>query len=343
MNCSSVSASILLQSSTETGTQASLDPDSVECSIVPAEAVSSLFGSLPTVWKLQARLLNVTDGVHVLAVQNPASINSTTTTGSNDRFFIRVGQNDNPIVFPQNANYSRTLLHTGEDGQLFISHKAPGADAFRYSLNWGSSYSAWQTYSGGNTTIAPQPWSGTFAQKWNGEHVIVQYHSDTLGSSDHIQHGDLNDNLPARRFPHLFLEGDFNQFGSDTGIQNKMELENDGIWAYDFLAEWPSNLQVNQWGIDPSGKLDVTGIFGDVDGDGVLDRLPPSSLIQAMIAFNHTPQSPFLSWKLSLNDGDYSFKLTPTGNRWHQLLIYILLWTVPLLTGCLGVWLYLQS
>jgi alpha-1,3-glucan synthase len=343
MNCSSVAASIALQSTTESGTEAALDPASVKCAPVPAEAASNFFGSLPTTWKFQATLVNVADGVHSLSVQNAASVNPNITTGAVDRFFVRVGEDENPVVFPQTANYSRTLLQKSTTGQLFISHQASGASQFRYSRNWGSSYSSWQPYRGGNTLLESQPWSGTSSQEWTGNHVIVQYHSSILGSSNHIQHGDLDSTLPARRFPHLFLEGEFNQFGTDVGIQNRMEMEHDGVWTYNFLAEWPSNLQINQWGINPSGKLDVSGIFGDVDGDNVLDRLPPSSLLQAMITFNHTPVSPYLSWKLAVNDGDFRYQLIPSGNRWHQLLVYILLWTVPLLTGSIGVWLYLQS
>jgi alpha-1,3-glucan synthase len=122
-----------------------------------------------------------------------------------------------------------------------------------------------------------------------------------------------------------------------------MRLEKDGLWTFDLLTEWPHSLEVNEWGINPDGKADITGVFGDIDQDGVLDRLPPSALAPATINFNTTPPSPFLSWKLEINDGTYGYTVIPTGNRWNQLTMYILMWTIPLLTGCFGAWAYLQS
>ena len=343
MDCSSVTSSITVDSTTEDGFIASIDTESVVCSSIDPIQVSPFFGSLPTVWIFQANLLNVSDGIHIVTLQNPSSQNFTSTTESTDHFFIRFGQEDNPLVFPQSANYSRTLLRQADDKSLFISHNAAGADQFRYSLDWGSTYSTWQAYAGGNTTVNASKWTGTLEQKWKGEHVIVQYFSSKLGSSDHIQHGDLSESQPIRRFPHLFLQGQFNQFATDVGVDNTMRLERDGLWTFDLLTEWPDSLEVNEWGINLDGKADITGIFGDVDRDGVLDRLPPSALAPAIINFNTTPPSPFLSWKLEINDGTYGYTVTPTGNRWNQLTVYILMWTVPLLTGCFGAWAYLQS
>src|SRR5437667_1406124 len=95
------------------------------------------------------------------------------------------------MIFPRLANYSRDLLHKDENRKLRISHKAAGADKFRYSTNWGTTYSNWEDYKGGNTTLAPKKWSGTNKQRWAGEHVIVQYWSRILGSGDHVQHGDV--------------------------------------------------------------------------------------------------------------------------------------------------------
>jgi alpha-1,3-glucan synthase len=129
----------------------------------------------------------------------------------------------------------------------------------------------------------------------------------------------------------------------DFGVANEMELQQDGSWDFDLMAEWPVTLQLNEWGIDPDGNLDQTGVFGDVDGDNVLDRLPPSSLAPSNINIESTPASPYLAWKLSVNDGTYRYGISPIGNRWHQLILYILLWFIPLLTGGLGVWAFLAS
>jgi alpha-1,3-glucan synthase len=69
------------------------------------------------------------------------------------------------------------------------------------------------------------------------------------GSSDHVQHADLGrQNLPPRRFPHLFWNGPFNQYGFDAGLNNQLELGNDdGRWKFNFMTEWPAIAQVNVW------------------------------------------------------------------------------------------------
>ena len=225
-----------------------------------------------------------------------------------------------------------------------MSHKAAGADQFRYSLNWGSSYSAWQPYTGTNTTLAPKQWSGTSLQDWDGEHVIMQYYNSMTGSSDHIQHADLGqENLPARRFPHLFLNGPFNQYGFDGGLLNNFNLKDNGLWVYNFMTEWPTSVQVNEWGVNPDGQPDQTGVFGDVDKDNILDRMPPSSLAPTLLNITTVPPSPYLAWQLTVNDATYRYDIVPVGNRYSQLIMYCVMWVLPVVSAALGVWAFMLS
>jgi hypothetical protein len=65
------------------------------------------------------------------------------------------------------------------------------------------------------------------------------------GSADHYQHAELSDeslDLPARRFPHIFTQGPWNQYGFDAGLPNEMKLVSDNIWNFNFMAEWPSTV-----------------------------------------------------------------------------------------------------
>ncbi len=122
-----------------------------------------------------------------------------------------------------------------------------------------------------------------------------------------------------------------------------MRLNSEGVWTFNLLAEWPVTFQANEWGIDPDGQQDESGIYGDLDKDGVLDQLPPSSLTPANLALNGTPSSPFLTWHLEINDGTLKYEFTPAGNRWHQLIMFILMWIIPVLSGSLAIWGYLRS
>jgi alpha-1,3-glucan synthase len=249
------------------------------------------------------------------------------------------------MVFPSEANYTRALIHKdAQSDTLLISHKAAGADKWRYSLNWGTSWSDWSDYKGGNNTLQPQPWSGTKRQRWSDEHIIAQYWGRFTGSSAVIQHADLGrEKDPARRFPHLFAHGRFNQYGFDAGLKNDIKLHSDGEWKFNFMSEWPDNFQVNVWGINPDGQPDATGVLGDINEDFILDRLPPSSLSHVAINVSSPPPSPFLSYQFVLDDGTYRYQLIPVGSRWVQLALFILFLLVPISTGALAVWMYVGA
>ena len=349
MDCSKMQDAITITSTTEDGSIASIDTNSVSCEMVndTTARVSQYTGpvtsQIAAVWKIAGNMVNVSDGVHQLNIANTTTATGNGSTNAVHHFLLRVGQMDNPMVFPRSANYSDSILQKDANGSLYISHKAAGADLFRYSTNWQSSWSDWLPYSGGNTTIEKQPWSGTKAQAWTGDHIIVEYWSQKTGSSDHQQQGDLaGTSDKPRRYPHLFMHGGFNQYGYDSGLSETMVQNSSGLWEWDFMTEWPSEFQVNVWGSNPDGKPDLTRAFGDVDGDGVLDLLAPMSLLTNVVEINEYPPSPYVAYRVGVNDGDLRYSVTPIGSRRRQAAIYCILIAVPILTSCLGVWMYLH-
>lgn len=245
MNCDAVTKSVSVSSTVEGAAgSAKIDESSVKCTNLSDDDKPPYIGAIGSKWQWNGTLQNVSDGVHSITVVN-ASASGQTSTGSTDKFLVRVGASSNPIAFPMTANYSSSLL-TQSGSDLFVNHQAAGADSWRYSTNWGSSWSDWTSYTGGKQKISKLPWSGTSLQAWHGEHVIVQYWSSALGSSSIIQQGDASSD-PAiaarsdasasngRRFPHAFIEGRFNQFGFDAGLKNDMTLSDDGTWEMHFM------------------------------------------------------------------------------------------------------------
>ncbi|KAJ5112554.1 hypothetical protein N7532_000599 [Penicillium argentinense] len=332
MNCTRVTESISLESSTESDQIASLDSDSVDCGFVGTEN-TSYPGQIPSTWVWTATLKNVYNGVHRMTVNNATSVDGRATQ-SIDHFLIRIGQHDNPMIF-NSANYSSSLLHQRKDGSLYIQQHAAGADMYRYSTNWGSTFSKWIPYRGGNHTIKEQYWKGTKAQEWKGKHVRVEYWNRFTGSSDYFQEGDgpgWNHAMP-RRFPHLFFNGPFNEYGYDAGLPNTVKQDSDGVWKFRFMAEWPAEGQLNVWGINPDGRPDQSYVFGDSDGDSVLDRLPPSSLKTTTINITQHPPNPHLAWRIQLDDATLKFKLVPAGSKYVQMALFFLLWLVPIITA----------
>jgi alpha-1,3-glucan synthase len=301
---------------------------------------STLVAGLSSAWRWSATLTNVEDGVHRLTVP-PVKTPRGKWTKSKDHFLIRVGQPNNPVVFTRTANYSSTLLVQAANDKLMLNHSAAGADLFRYSTNFGTSFSEWTPYNGGMTEIEKQAWTGTNSQAWTGEHVRVEYFSRFRGSADHVQQGDLG--TKQRRLPHLFLNGPYNSYGYDGGLDNSLKLHNDNEWSLDWMTEWSTSgavAQLNVWGINPDGQPDQTQVFGDIDGDSVLDRLPPSSLAKLVLNITDAPPKPHLAWKILVNDGNMRFQLIPVGNMNYQLALYVILWILPLITAAASAWIF---
>ncbi|KAI9720143.1 MAG: Cell wall alpha-1,3-glucan synthase ags1 [Chrysothrix sp. TS-e1954] len=343
MDCDSITNSLNFSSAVNAVGLPTVRIDSVSCDAVSSSTVPDWSGAIHSAWAWSAKLDNVANGIHSISLKNASDVTGSAFTNTVDNFMIRIGQANNPMVF-RAANYSDTLFTSQPDNRFAISHAATGADLWRYSTNWGSSFSYWMPYEGGVTPISMLPWNGTALQKWTGEHVRVEYWSRLSGSSDHIQEGDLDSATQVpRRFPHLFLEGPFNQYGFDAGPSNSFSLKNSGNWEFYFLTEWPSIAQVNVWGLNPDKTPDHTSVFGDIDQDSVLDRLPPSQLAPAVLNITQPPPTSNVAWLVQIDDSTLRYNLLPAGHATWQLALYILLWIVPFLAACGAVWLYLKS
>lgn len=207
MDCANVTQSITFESKTESGTVPKIQQDSVQCGPSDDGADYSLVAAIPSTWSWTGTLSGVHNGVHRLTVSNAKVVSGNSSTRAKDHFLFRVGQFNNPVVFPRSANYSTTLLVRTDNNELMLNHTAAGADLFRYSTNFGTTFSEWQPYVGGLQNIEKQTWTGTDIQKWKGEHVRVEYFSRFAGSSDHVQQGDIGSR--PRRFPHMFLNGPY--------------------------------------------------------------------------------------------------------------------------------------
>lgn len=340
MDCNAITNSLTFTSTTEGGQVAMLKNSTVNCTVTPETLLTGWEGSIPTTFIYKANVTNVYNGVHQITVNNATTINGT-YTNSKDHFLFRTGQLDNPIAFPRTANYTLQLLHQMQNGTLYASHKAAGADYWRYSLDWAH-YSDWMPYSGGNSTLSNSEWQGTDLQKWDGQHIIMQYHSKLTGSSDYYQHADLSPDQIPRRFPHLFAEGPFNQYGYDAGFANEFSLKDVGRWSWDFMTEWPAILQINVWGVNPDKQPDQTFVFGDADQDSVLDRSPPSALAPTIINITQAPAYPYLGWEIVVHDSTLVFEVVAMGSQKAQMAIFFISWFVPILTAGLAVWIYVR-
>src|SRR5699024_574945 len=149
--------SVSFKSSAEFGKSPSIRSNSSNCETIRPKN-GTYVAQIPSIWLWSAKLTGVYNGIHRLTVKNPTSVDGNSSTNATDHFLIRIGQHDNPMIFTA-ANYSSSLLHQHENGTLYIQHHAAGADKYRYSTNWGTTFSDWLPYKGGNETIEEGKWS----------------------------------------------------------------------------------------------------------------------------------------------------------------------------------------
>jgi len=74
------------------------------------------------------------------------------------------------MVFPEN-DYNNTAL-VESDGKYTFTHSAYGADKFRYSMNYGQTWSNWTDWE--DTTAVDFTLFEDTNMFWDGVHIIVQ-------------------------------------------------------------------------------------------------------------------------------------------------------------------------
>lgn len=136
MDCESVFNSIQITSNTVGSRTATLDRGSMRCrTLDTAQSPPQLVGQAASVWEFAATIDSIPDGVHRITVRNATDKTGSNSTGSVDHFLLRVGSQNNPIVFPRHANYSTDMVYL-KDSDIYVRHHATGATHFRCSQTW---------------------------------------------------------------------------------------------------------------------------------------------------------------------------------------------------------------
>lgn len=138
-----------------------------------------------------------------------------------------------------------------------------------------------------------------------------------------------------RRVPQFLVRGPFNAWGFDKGISYQMENTADNRWELEIMATWPTYMQLNVFAFDDY-------FYGDTDGDGVMDRLPPNSAAPNYVNISAPPE-PFIAWNLVVDDSTLQWSLQPRGEAAVGAIMYALLLSIPLITGTLAVLVFMWS
>ncbi|KAJ3903941.1 modular protein with glycoside hydrolase family 13 and glycosyltransferase family 5 domains [Lentinula edodes] len=329
MDCNSVTNSVSMNMSSFSGASTP-SITNVNCGALTNPATGNVPGVSQTQWVWNATLANFPDGILTFTVNNPSSSGGN-GTGSTDHLMLRKGTSGNVMVFPDNDYNSSALTYS--DGTYIFSHTAYGADQFRYSWNYGQNWTNWTNWED-TTTIDTSLFDGT-SQFWDGDHIMVQYWSQAALSTAAVVHADYGYSGYPRRVPQFLARGPFNDWGFDKGLANQMTQNSEGKWELEIMAQWPTYVQLNVFGFD-------SFYYGDTDGDGVLDRLPPNTAAPNYLNMS-APPSPHLAWSLIVDDATMTWSLSPRGQSSVGATMYALLLSIPLVTGSLAVLIFMWS
>ncbi|KAA1078201.1 Cell wall alpha-1,3-glucan synthase ags1 [Puccinia graminis f. sp. tritici] len=332
MSCQSVSESLSLAYVIDPASshQPRLNVNSATCTSIPP-VPSSISSAPAAVWTWSSQIEDAPDGIYELIIKNPTN-KAGLHTQSTDHLLIRKGSRDNPIAF-QTTSYSKSLLQKGSDGLFQIFSNAAGADLMRYSTDFGKTWMKWQPYA---RAVGLPAGSFSQAQFWEGNHIRVQYWSKLAGSAAQTVDSDYGySGTDIRTVPQLLLRGPFNQWGYDLGTNNGF-TSREGNWTFDIMTNWPNFFQVTPF--DVHDEL----YYGDVDGDGALDLLPPNTQAPNYLNLSK-PLSPYLGWRIMVNQTDMTWSALPIGDETVGILIFILLCIIPPVTAVLACWIFRRA
>lgn len=326
MSCTSVTGGISFNmASSGQGSTPTINQSSVKCANVTNPVAPLLPGDSPSAWSWSATLNNVPDGILEIMINNVGTEDNQRFTGNIDHLLVRKGSSKNVMVFPH-ADYDNEAFGYS-NGEYTFTHKALGADRFRYSWNYGKNWTEWKAYEA-VTTIPGSIFEKNDVIFWEGQHIIMQYWSELASSSTAVVHADRGHSNP-RRVPQFIARGPFNTWGFDAGIDAQFTQKDSGVWELPIMATWPTYVQLNVFSYDDY-------FYGDVDGDGVMDRLPPNSAAPNYLNMS-APPKPYLSWVIKVDDKTRGWYLEPRGNAMVGAILYALLLSIPLITAVLAV------
>ena len=78
------------------------------------------------------------------------------------------------MVFPDNDHDSSAFTYDSSSDSYTFTHKAIGADKFRYTVDFGQTWTEWKDWEATSTIGNSTFFGNKDLNWWDGQHVIVQ-------------------------------------------------------------------------------------------------------------------------------------------------------------------------
>lgn len=137
----------------------------------------------------------------------------------------------------------------------------------------------------------------------------------------------------------LAVHGAFDQNGLDSGIPSNMKEAGDGLWQYDLMTELPSFFQVHIQRADENSQFDLSTKPGNLQNLSALSNLSIVPLSNSVVSL----ASPYIGFRITVNETAKQYAISAMGSGRYQITIYLLLGTLPILTGFASIRIYLHA
>ena len=136
------------------------------------------------------------------------------------------------------------------------------------------------------------------------------------------------------------VHGPFDGFGIGSSVSSGMQQDAIGNWHYDLMAELPSEFGLSICDQDVNSNPALTRTFSAVDNDTYKGLIPLTLSPSKIVHITKFPAPPNLAYRISTDSVKRQLFLTPIGSRRNQVVVYLLLGLIPILTGFASVWIY---
>lgn len=141
----------------------------------------------------------------------------------------------------------------------------------------------------------------------------------------------------------FYIHGVFDEFDRDSGVPNTMKKDDQGLWQYDLMTELSPSFQVRIRRVNKNNVPDLSRKLEELHNLTVPGYLSPPPLLETIVNVDGYPPSPNLAYRITVNDTNQRYYLSPVGSRQNQIVMYFFLGVVPILTGFASIRIYLYA
>lgn len=141
----------------------------------------------------------------------------------------------------------------------------------------------------------------------------------------------------------FIIHGAFDEFDRDSGVPNTMKKDDQGLWQYDLMTEFSPSFQVRIQRVNKNNVPGLSRKLQELHNLTAPGYLSPPPLLETIVNVDGYPPSPNLAYRITVNDTNQRYYISSVGSRQNQVVMYLFLGVVPVVTGLASIRIYLYA